>query len=75
MYFITFVHFSDNKGINDDHLPIGAGIIDRENIIKQLKKIHYNKTITLEVWGKDRYYLLYSKDKIRKLWNSSKLSL
>lgn len=69
---LTHVHFSDNKSINDDHLPIGAGIIDWENIIMQLKEIHFNKTITLEVWGKDRYYLLYSKDQIRKLWNSIK---
>ena len=66
---LAHVHFSDNKGSNDDHLPIGAGIIDWEDIIRQLKEIGYNKTITLEVFTRDSHYLLYSKEKIEKLWN------
>jgi len=69
---LAHVHFSDNKGVNDDHLPIGAGIIDWKDIIMQLRKIGYDKTITLEVFVKDRSYLLYSKEKIRQLWNSIK---
>ena len=64
---LAHVHFSDNKGNNDDHLPIEAGIIDWKDIIKQLKKIGYNKTITLEIFVKDRHYLLYSREKIREL--------
>lgn len=65
---LAHVHFSDNKGANDDHLPIGAGIIDWEDIMKQLKKNNHVKTVTLEIFVKDRFYLLYSKEKIRKLW-------
>src|SRR3989344_7240646 len=67
---LAHVHFSDNKGVNDDHLSIGAGIIDWKDIIMQLKRIGYDKTITLEVFVKDRSYLLYSKEKIRQLWDS-----
>src|SRR3989344_2532257 len=63
---LAHVHFSDNKGNNDDHLPIGAGIIDWETSIMQLKKIGYDKTVTIEVFVKDRHYLLHSKDKIRE---------
>ena len=69
---LAHVHFSDNKGKNDDHLPIGAGIIDWEDAVKQLKINHYDKTITLEVFTKDRSYLLSSKEKIRQLWESVK---
>ena len=67
---LAHIHFSDNKGLNDDHLPIGAGIIDWKDIIMQLRKIGYDKTITLEVFVKDRSYLLYSKEKTKQLWNS-----
>ena len=67
---LAHVHFSDNKGNNDDHLPIGVGVVDWEDAIMQLKKVGYDKAITLEIFVKDRYYLLYSKDKIRLLWNS-----
>lgn len=73
LYFndkLAHVHFSDNKGKNDDHLPIGSGIIDWEDAIRQLKRNNYNKTITLEIFVEDRSYLLYSKEKIRQLWNS-----
>lgn len=67
---LAHVHFSDNKGKDDDHLPIGAGIIDWEDIVRQLKSLGYEGTITLEVFVKDRDYLLLSKEKIRKLWSS-----
>jgi len=67
---LAHIHFSDNKGKSDDHLPIGAGIVDWEDIIRQLKKIHYDKTITLEVFVKDQSYVCYSKEKIRHLWDT-----
>lgn len=66
---LAHVHISDNKGNNDDHLPIGAGIVDWDTSIRQLKKIGYDKTITLEIFVKERHYLLYSREKIKKLWN------
>lgn len=68
---LAHVHFSDNKGKNDDHLPIGTGIIDWEDVIRQLKINHYDKTITLEVFTNDRSYLLSSREKIRRLWDSA----
>lgn len=69
---LAHVHFSDNKGSSDDHLPIGSGAIDWKDVIKLLDKIGYDKTITLEVFTQDVNYLLYSKEIIRKLWNSGK---
>ncbi len=64
---LKHVHLNDNDGKGDLHLPMGAGIIDWENLIKTLKK-HYDGTITLEIFSEDRDYVLMSRDKLRKMW-------
>jgi len=60
--------FSDNKGKEDDHLPLGCGNIEWEKIIKIIKKFKFNKTITLEIFSPDRDYLLLSRDKLKSWW-------
>jgi sugar phosphate isomerase/epimerase len=63
------VHFSDNFGKSDDlHLPLGAGNIEWPKMIALLKDFKYDETITLEVFSADRRYLLFSRDKVRELW-------
>jgi len=52
----------------DSHLPIGAGIIDFERIMRELKEARYDETITLEVFSRDRDYLRISKEKIKRMW-------
>lgn len=70
---LEHVHFSDNKGgIADLHLPLGAGLIPWDKIISALKKYKYDGTITLEVFSRDKRYLLASRDKLLELWNSEK---
>jgi sugar phosphate isomerase/epimerase len=69
-YRIGHVHASDNFGKEDSHLPIGAGIIDFEKILKDLKQSHYDETITLEVFSKDKDYLKLSKEKIKRMWEA-----
>jgi sugar phosphate isomerase/epimerase len=65
------VHLSDNFGKREDlHLPLGAGAIDWRNIISMLKNSGYDGTITLEVFSQDRRYLLFSRDKLREIWES-----
>ncbi|MFC1533276.1 sugar phosphate isomerase/epimerase family protein [Thermodesulfobacteriota bacterium] len=61
---IGHIHVSDNFGTNDNHLPIGTGTIDFPTIIKALKKIEYDGTITLEVFSLDRDYLRISREKL-----------
>jgi len=61
---IVHLHFSDNKGERDDHLPLGCGNIDWKNIVKILKDFGYDSTITLEIFSPDRDYLLMSRDKL-----------
>ncbi len=55
-YIFTFtdklehIHISDNHGEEDEHLPLGKGEINFEQIAKWLKQINYDKTITFEVF-------------------------
>ncbi len=65
---LRHVHLSDNFGGDDLHLPIGAGRIDWRDVIKAIKHLPYDGTITLEVFTPDRDYVLMSRDKVRKLW-------
>lgn len=50
---ILHVHFSDNRGRTDDHMPLGVGNIDWKKAITALKAIGYDSTITLEVFCND----------------------
>ncbi len=68
---IGHIHVNDNFGKEDNHLPIGAGIIDFEKVIKGLKETPYDETMTIEVFSKDRDYLRISREKIKKMWESS----
>jgi sugar phosphate isomerase/epimerase len=65
---LRHVHLHDNTGNVDLHLPMGCGNIDWKRTLKILKK-YYNGTITLEVFSKDRDYVLLTKEKLRELWD------
>jgi sugar phosphate isomerase/epimerase len=69
-YRIGHVHAGDNFGKEDSHLPIGAGLIDFQKILRELKEAQYDDTITLEVFSKDRDYLRISRDKLKQMWES-----
>ncbi len=68
---LKHVHLSDNFGRNDDlHLPLGAGGIPWKHILQQLKKTGYDNTFTLEVFSRERQYLLLSREYLRMIWSS-----
>ena len=50
---IRHIHLHDNRGgyshRDDLHLPVGQGIIDFEAAFRRLRKIRYDRTITLEL--------------------------
>lgn len=70
---LEHVHFSDNKGgIADLHLPLGAGLIPWDKVVSALKRYKYDGTITLEVFSRDKRYLLASRDKLLELWDKTK---
>jgi sugar phosphate isomerase/epimerase len=47
---LVHIHWHDNHGKRDEHLPIGEGLIDHQKAVKALKDIDYDRTITLEVF-------------------------
>jgi sugar phosphate isomerase/epimerase len=67
---ISHVHANDNFGKEDNHLPIGAGIIDFKKILKKLKEAPYDETITLEVFSRDKDYLRMSLEKMKRTWEA-----
>jgi sugar phosphate isomerase/epimerase len=60
---IGHIHASDNFGREDSHLPIGTGSVDFHKVVKALKGIGYNDTVTLEVFSRDRDYVKISREK------------
>ncbi len=68
---LKHVHMHDNKGGSADlHLPLGTGNIDTEYYVRALQVAGYDGTITLEVFTPDKHYLEYSKQTLRKTWDS-----
>ncbi len=64
---LAHVHLHDNFGDSDRHLPLGAGTFDYPQFVSQLKKSGYKDTVTLEVFSRDRDYVLLSKKKLESL--------
>jgi sugar phosphate isomerase/epimerase len=68
---LCHVHLSDNRGHEDDHMPLGAGRIDWPRALRLLKERGYDGTLTLEVFAQDRDYLLHSAEKVRRWWDGA----
>jgi sugar phosphate isomerase/epimerase len=66
---IIHIHWHDNHGKRDEHLPIGEGLIDHPKAIKALKDVDYDKTITLEVFTNSSNDAKSSADKLRVMWS------
>jgi len=65
---LAHIHLHDNFGDHDKHLPLGVGTFDYPSFISELKRSGYDETITLEVFSRDRDYLLLSKKKLESLF-------
>ena len=65
---IIHIHWHDNHGYKDEHLPIGEGSIDHQKAIKALKDIGYDGTITLEVFTNSND-AKSSADQLRTIWS------
>jgi sugar phosphate isomerase/epimerase len=66
---IIHIHWHDNHGQKDEHLPIGDGFISHQEAVKALKAIGYDKTITLEVFTNNDD-AKSSADKLRTMWSA-----
>jgi sugar phosphate isomerase/epimerase len=61
---LAHVHVSDNRGVDDLHLPLGAGTIDWPAAVAALKAAGWDGTVTLEIHAQERAHLETS----RRLW-------
>jgi sugar phosphate isomerase/epimerase len=68
---IGHVHASDNRGREDEHLPVGAGNADFPLLVSALREIGYDDTLTLEVFSPDRDYLVRSREKLAAMLASN----
>ena len=64
---IGHVHLSDNRGVYDDHLPLGAGIIDFSQLAEDLNNVGYDSSVTFEVFDENRHTLVESRNYWRNL--------
>mgnify|MGYP000079583614 CR=1 FL=1 len=67
---IQHVHISDNWGQRDDHLAVGDGGIDFKALIKALRNIDYDETMTLEIFTPERSDLVRSREMLQKMINA-----
>lgn len=67
---LMHLHLSDNRMREDDHIPLGAGNINWDEVVKAIKQSGYDSAITLEVFSNDLRYVLGSRDKLKELWQS-----
>ena len=66
---IVHIHWHDNHGLKDEHLPIGEGFIDHQRAIEALKEIDYDRTITLEVFTNSND-AKSSANQLKTMWGS-----
>lgn len=65
---LIHLHASDNVLGDDLHLPLGAGQIPWPGVIRKLKQIGYDDTLTLEIFSHQRTYLTTSARLWRQWW-------
>jgi sugar phosphate isomerase/epimerase len=68
---IGHLHVSDNQGRVDDHFAVGQGTIKFVDLVRRLKKIGFDETVTLEVFDANRDKLVASRERIRALFEDT----
>lgn len=48
---LEHIHFSDNSGLEDEHVGIGHGAMDYPRVMRLLRRVRYDGTITLEIYS------------------------
>jgi sugar phosphate isomerase/epimerase len=68
---LAHVHVSDNFGVDDLHLPLGAGSIVWSDVVARLQTLGYAGTVTLEVFSPELHHLEVSKRLWRQWWEAN----
>ena len=61
------LHVSNNNGRCDEPLPVGHGTIGFKAMVRALKRIGYDDTLTLEIFSPNRADLVTSRRKLEKI--------
>jgi sugar phosphate isomerase/epimerase len=68
---LAHVHVSDNLGVDDLHLPLGAGTIQWPAIVAELRRTGWDGTVTVEVFSPERRHLETSARLWREWWDAA----
>lgn len=64
---LEHIHIHDNHGFEDEHMALGEGNLRVDHIARLLKKIKYDKTITLEIFWSSEKNIIKSLNMMKKL--------
>ena len=68
---LAHVHLSDNLGLEDLHLPLGAGSVDWPAVASALKQARWDGTVTLEIFSRERRHLETSRELWLEWWSAA----
>jgi sugar phosphate isomerase/epimerase len=68
---LAHVHLHDNLGLDDLHLPLGAGSVDWPEVARVLRRAGYNGTFTIEVVPRVPAHLETSARLWREWWEAA----
>jgi sugar phosphate isomerase/epimerase len=68
---LAHVHVNDNLGLEDLHLPLGAGSIDWPDVVGVLRGAGYDGTVTIEIFSRQPAHVESSVRLWRDWWNQA----
>lgn len=67
---LEHLHLSDNRGVVDDHLPIGKGTLPMKSVVRALAAAGFNGTATLEIFGHPRQSIVESRNVVEAMFDA-----
>jgi sugar phosphate isomerase/epimerase len=71
---LAHVHVHDNLGVDDLHLPLGAGSVDWPEVAEALRRTGYDGTVTIEIFSRDPAYIEASVRLWRGWWKAASVA-
>jgi sugar phosphate isomerase/epimerase len=68
---LAHVHVHDNLGVDDLHLPLGAGSVDWPDVGRVLRRAGYDGTVTIEIFSREPAHVETSRRMWQKWWESA----
>ena len=68
---LAHVHVNDNLGLDDLHLPLGAGSVDWPDIARVLRRSGYDGTVTIETHAREPALAAASARLWREWWDAA----